>query len=130
MEIITFKILSIESRPSTLKAKCKCDNSSTVSDWIIKSDKATCSYCGRSHNGRFFDVCKAKCKCDSSGTVSDWLVADNKVVCAYCGRSYSGHFIAIRRKAAKCKCDSAKTISDWFEKDNETWVCSYCGRTR
>ena len=130
MEIISFRIVSVESRPGTLRARCKCDSGSTVSDWIVKSDRAVCSYCGRERTGRFYDVCKAKCKCDSSGTISDWLVGDRRVVCAYCGRERTGHFVAVRRKAAKCRCDSADTISDWFIKDNDEWVCSYCNRKR
>ena len=34
MEIISFRIVSVESRPGTLRARCKCDSGSTVSDWI------------------------------------------------------------------------------------------------
>lgn len=130
MDIIRFQIISIDLRPKVLKARCKCDTSKTISEWLIKSNKAVCSYCGREHYGSFYTVTKAKCKCDTGSTVSDWLVGYDNVTCAYCGRTYKENFVAINRKAAKCKCDTGNTISDWFIKENEDWVCSYCGNTR
>ena len=95
---------------------------------MIKSDRAVCAHCGKTHYGDFHATIPGLCTCGGGG-FSDWLVAQDKIVDANCGKTHRGHVVAYVEKGPFCSCGGGGR-STWFITDDETWICSNCGKKR
>ena len=122
------RITVVDVRPAVLKALCKCGGGGK-SDWIIKSDRAVCSWCKKTLYGDFYAVGRARHRCGGGG-YSDWLIGTDKVVCTWCGSTWhtDSPVTGIAKAAALCKCGGGGK-SDWFVTQKGTWLCSWCGNT-
>jgi len=121
------RIIVVEVRPAVLKALCSCGGGGT-SDWLVKSDRVVCSWCGKERYGNFYAVGKALCSCGGGGE-SDWFIGRAEAICGWCGESRSGRVVAIAKRAALCSCGGGGK-SDWFIMDDDTWICTWCGKRR
>jgi len=75
-------------------------------------------------------ISSLSCKCSDSDD-RDFLVKRDCIVCANCGREVSCTPPIKGVVKAACECCTSPTVKATFVLDStETYVCTWCGRTR